>query len=339
MDTLLFFSGLQIHYLLFLNKNNVLILHMKTRIIFLWNNDKKQLYQLENTQFEVLPFNLSHNNDVYYAWIGLPGFYFSPATEASLLAMFSFYLQNKGSNKPEAISSTEIYNASYSESVEIEVSLEEYLHSSSGLISLNQDVVGMHPNFSYNYFFHRQLQYFVTKMSLENGSILEVGCGEAKHLLFLKKEFRSMDVQGIEPAKTGVNSGLKAALKWDLDIKIHMLYGEQQQLPENKFDIVFCHGIMLQSDINHQKIFENMLRMSSRLVLLVDCLPELWEPDTMRTMASLNYFQLKNYHFGFYNSLLRNDWNLKYKIIGAERLKHGWNPLAEPSLVIIEKLT
>ncbi|EKD41609.1 MAG: hypothetical protein ACD_73C00626G0004, partial [uncultured bacterium] len=271
-------------------------------------------------------------------WNGMPQLYATPATEESLLNLFSVFLQNMAVPKQESISCIDFYQSSYSVPDTLPTLLEEYLYTLSTCITLNNDVVGLHPNFSYEYFLHFQLENFLKNMKLEKGAVLEMGCGAGKNLLFIKKNFPLMNVCGIEPTSTGINSGVKAATHWGLDINFHLMPGEQCQLPDNSFDLVYCHCVLMYSNIKYNEIFQNMYRMSKRWILLIDMFPELWEQGTQRTMASLNYFQLKKYNFNFYNSLLRNDLKLNYRILFAQRCKHAWNPLSEPSLVIIEKL-
>ncbi|EKD41608.1 MAG: methyltransferase type 11 [uncultured bacterium] len=310
---------------------------MSSPILFLWNHQQQRLIQIQNNHSSGYPFEINHENENYYSWVGLPGFYFTPPTEEALICMFSFYLQNMDRPTQKSILSQATYQESYSSPTELPALIDDYLYQLNYLITLKQDVVGIHPKFSYNHLFHSQLGNFLHDTKLDSGSILEMGCGEGRHLLFLKKNFPSMKVSGIEPTSSGVAAGVKAAAHWGLDINFHLMPGEQCPLPDNSFDVVFCQCVMMHSDINYKEIFQNMYRMSKRWIILIDCFPELWEQGTKRTLASITYFMLKNYNFNFYNSLLRNDLKLNYKILAAQRMKYGWNPLCEPSLVIIEK--
>lgn len=98
-------------------------------------------------------------------------------------------------------------------------------------------------------------------------SVLDVGAGTGRTILWLKNRFPDLIIKGIEPVAALREQGYKKGISCE-----DLLDGDAYQLPfpENSFDIV-CEFAVLHHVREPEKMIQEMSRVASKMVGISDC--------------------------------------------------------------------
>lgn len=313
---------------------------MSEAISILWNHTQRKIH-IVKTGSALRPPAITYEGQTYHSSGSFPGYYITPVSEEAFLMLFSIILQNLENfpSSPKDMNPLTYYDQAYGLPQQgLPENMNHYLYSDNKHFWLWEDQLICEENKSYKMFFHAFLKQLCLKLKLENSSILEIGSGAGTHLLFLKKEFPSAEIHGLEPSSSGIKVSREAAVKWGLDLHLHphSTINPPDDIRHKRFDMVFCHSVLTASGDHGPDILKAMCGMSKRWVALIDVFPELWETGTKRTLASYTNLFMKKYTLGLFQGINSGRFNLPVKIIQANRLKSSWNPLCECSFVLLE---
>lgn len=98
-------------------------------------------------------------------------------------------------------------------------------------------------------------------------SVLDVGSGTGRAVLWLKKHFPDLVVKGIEPVTTLREQGYKKGITLE-----DLIDGDAYQIPfpDNSFDLV-CEFAVLHHVKEPEKVVREMSRVASKMVCISDC--------------------------------------------------------------------
>ncbi|RMD69452.1 MAG: class I SAM-dependent methyltransferase, partial [Cyanobacteria bacterium J149] len=96
-------------------------------------------------------------------------------------------------------------------------------------------------------------------------SVLDVGCGTGRGLIWLSTKKPSLNLMGVEPSEGMLNIARQNIPQANLLLAT----GEQLPFPDNSVDFVMATGIMHHVDFP-QKVIKEMFRVSSKAVLISD---------------------------------------------------------------------
>jgi O-antigen/teichoic acid export membrane protein len=120
---------------------------------------------------------------------------------------------------------------------------------------------------------HREL--LIEKIILKNSikSILEIGCADGINLRIINKKMPGVILEGIDINKKALNYGINIMKKENIK-NIRLKYNNVKDLmsyKDKKFDIVFCHAVLMYVDNNNiKKVIEEMLRVSKKKVVIFE---------------------------------------------------------------------
>ena len=120
---------------------------------------------------------------------------------------------------------------------------------------------------------HREL--LAEKIIQQNStkSILEIGCADGMNLRILQKKMPGVTFEGIDINKKALNYGMDIIKKKNIK-NIKLKYNNVKDLKsyeDKKFDIVFCHAVLMYVDINDiEYVLQEMFRISKKKIILFE---------------------------------------------------------------------
>ena len=163
------------------------------------------------------------------------------------------------------------------------------------------------------------------------GTVVELGSGRGRNLLYLKRRFPGLRCVGLDISPVSTALARAAAERFGLAIEVANA-DVTQPLPPLPSDIAVCYSVhaLEQMPRIFPEAVQAMLGLRPRAVALFEPVAELY-PQTLRGWVSRLYIRDHDYLNGLYRHLQA----IGATITRAERLGYATNPLNETAEILL----
>jgi methylase of polypeptide subunit release factors len=164
-----------------------------------------------------------------------------------------------------------------------------------------------------------------------NGTVVELGSGRGRNLLYLKRRFPDLRCVGLDISPVSTALARAAAERFGLAIEVANA-DVTQPLPPLPSDIAVCYSVhaLEQMPRIFPQAVQAMLGLQPRAVALFEPVAELY-PPTLRGWVSRLYIRDHDY----LNGLYRHVQGIGATITRAARLGYATNPLNETAEILL----
>ena len=172
------------------------------------------------------------------------------------------------------------------------------------------------------------------------GTIVELGSGDGRNLLYLKRRFGDRTFIGLEISPASVKIAQEFSSRYGLPVTF--IEGDvakdlPQLLRNLHVDLVFsCHTLQMMPRLVRQAL-RLMLGLALTHIVLFEPVSELWPWDRrgiVSRIRCLNADQARGIMHAISETTDRTEW----RVTKAERLKLGSSPFTEPSEIRLQKI-
>jgi hypothetical protein len=162
-------------------------------------------------------------------------------------------------------------------------------------------------------------------------TILEVGSGDGRNLVWLKRMFPEARCTGVDLSPASVELSRQMALKFNADIDFHVGDATQslQQFP--RCAVVFSSHALEQMPGIFRRAVDNMFMLAERRVIFLEPVPELY-PWGLRGLLS----RYRTFHMNRLRGLYRYLRKCGVTILEARALSYAVNPLNETCAIVMD---
>ena len=106
-----------------------------------------------------------------------------------------------------------------------------------------------------------------------NGKLLEVGCGQGKSFKLLEQTFQPKEIYAVDIDKDLLKEAQIAKQECECNIKIYHGSAKKLNLPDDSFDIIFCHQLLHHITFQEQALqeFKRLLKPGGKLLVSESC--------------------------------------------------------------------
>ena len=178
------------------------------------------------------------------------------------------------------------------------------------------------------------LQYLREQISTvvqPGDTIIEIGSGDGRNLVWLKRMFPSLRCIGVELSPTSVEVSRKMARQFKTEIEFHAADATQslQHLPRSA--VVFSSHALEQMPDIFTKAVDNMLMLADRRGIFLEPVQELYPWGIRGTLSRYRAIHMNRLR-GLYRYVLHRG----VRILEARALMHAVNPLNETCAIIVD---
>jgi hypothetical protein len=167
---------------------------------------------------------------------------------------------------------------------------------------------------------------------LQYGLVIEFGSGTGRNLLWLKRRHPQVPMMGLELSIKGVELSRMAAKRFALDVEFQQMdvCASNPTLRDGMAAAVYSvHALEMMPRIFTGAV-DNMLRVSSGLVLFLEPVAELYPYNPRGIISRLRIIQMDRLQ-GLTSYLNK----IHCRITSAQRLKSAANPLNETCIIVL----
>jgi SAM-dependent methyltransferase len=187
-------------------------------------------------------------------------------------------------------------------------------------------------------FLVEQMERRIRTLVAPGGTVLEMGCGNGRNLLYLKQRLPDRRFYGLELSPVSVRLGQILTARHGLDVEV-LQADACAPLPASvpsRVDLVFsAHALEMMPRI-FVKAIDNILTIAGSNVLFFEPVPELW-PFSARGVASHLRAYVMDRLRGFMPALEAAIKGGGWRVVEAARLKTATNPINETALVHVAR--
>lgn len=154
-----------------------------------------------------------------------------------------------------------------------------------------------------------QLQDFILKSVNDDDTILELGCGNGKHLFELRNRGFQGKLYGFELSKNAIDLAKKLDEKFKTNIHFQV-FDITQKIPDDFFSAtIFTVGVMEQVKYNVDKIIENLIALKPKQVICVEDIHEISNFNIRKLFLKL-YAYARDYNTGLIKTLKKHNLDI-----------------------------
>jgi hypothetical protein len=188
-------------------------------------------------------------------------------------------------------------------------------------------------------FLVEELEKHVARLVPDGGTVVELGSGNGRNLLYLRQKFPDRRFIGLELSPVSVTLARRLSEKFELPVtyfEANVCQPLAESVPRG-VDLVYSSHALEMMPRSFVGAIDNALALSSRHVVFLEPIPELWPANARGLTSHLRAYVMDRLN-GFMPALnerleSRRDWNL----VAAERLRTSTNPINETCLVHLQR--